>query len=451
MPGFINSMLNRKEDTARVYLPPDANTLLATMERVHQSTRTINLVIASKHPLPQWLSLTRRTSTSRRAPRSGSGRAPRSATRTSCSRAAARSRRSSCWRRPSCCAEHVPELRVRFVCVTDLFTLARPEAHPHGMDEKAFDELYTDDKPVIFNFHGYPSAIHQLIHRRPAQERFSVRGYAEEGTTTTPFELLAMNGVDRFQLAIDALLRADVEASEAVRGMSGAFAVALDRRDRGGDHRSSRRSARSCATTWSRRATTRRRYSTGRGTGRPRPRRPREARPRARVNAWHSVYITAMEPQSGKSVVALGLMELLSARTGSVGFFRPLVRSDGGPDTQIELIRDRYRPRSRGGGHVRADRRRGAGAPAAGDRDEVEKRVVAAYRDLERGFDVMVCEGTDFAGSAPALDFDLNAALANGLGCPVLAVVVATRRRRRRPRSGWPASRSRAGAASCSA
>ena len=121
--------------------------------------------------------------------------------------------------------KHAPDLKVRFVGVTDLFTLARPEAHPHGMDEAAFAELYTEDKPVLFNFHGYASAVHQLIHRRPAQERFSVRGYAEEGTTTTPFELLAMNGVDRFQLAIDALLRVDVEASEAVRGMSGAFAT----------------------------------------------------------------------------------------------------------------------------------------------------------------------------------------------------------------------------------
>jgi len=80
---------------------------------------------------------------------------------------------------------------------------------------------------VIFNFHGYPSAVHQLIHRRPSQERFHVRGYAEEGTTTTPFELLAMNGVDRYQLAIDALSRVDMAVSELVRGMSGEFAVRI--------------------------------------------------------------------------------------------------------------------------------------------------------------------------------------------------------------------------------
>src|SRR5205085_6601307 len=117
------------------------------------------------------------------------------------------------------------DLKVRFVNVTNLFSIAHPGAHPDAMSAEAFRELFTDDRPVIFNFHGYPSAVHQLIHRRPRQERFHVRGYAEEGTTTTPFELLAMNGVDRFQLAIDALSRADIGVSEMVRGMSGAFAV----------------------------------------------------------------------------------------------------------------------------------------------------------------------------------------------------------------------------------
>jgi len=225
MPGFINSMLNRKEDAARVYLPPDANTLLATMERVHRSTRTINLVIASKHPLPQWLSMDE----AREHVAKGATVWEWASTEVDDPDIVL----AGCGTIPviellaaaSLLREYVPDMRVRFVGVTDLFTLARPEMHPHGMDEAAFAALYTEDKPVLFNFHGYASAIHQLIHRRPSQERFSVRGYAEEGTTTTPFELLAMNGVDRFQLAIDALLRVDVEASEAVRGMSGAFAT----------------------------------------------------------------------------------------------------------------------------------------------------------------------------------------------------------------------------------
>jgi xylulose-5-phosphate/fructose-6-phosphate phosphoketolase len=226
VPGFINSMLNRKEDTARVYLPPDANTLLATFERCFQARRAINLVIASKHPLPQWLSMDE----AREHVKKG----------------------ASEWRFASsdvsgdpdivlaCCGtiptlellattsllrDAVPELRVRFVNVTDLFTLALPESHPHGMSQEEFKELFTEDKPVIFNFHGYPSAVHQLIHRRPLQERFHVRGYVEEGTTTTPFALLAMNGVDRYQLGIETLSRVDTGAAESVRGASGAFAV----------------------------------------------------------------------------------------------------------------------------------------------------------------------------------------------------------------------------------
>jgi xylulose-5-phosphate/fructose-6-phosphate phosphoketolase len=119
----------------------------------------------------------------------------------------------------------VPDLKVRFVVVSDLFTLATPGTHPSALSKADFEDLFTADKPAIFDFHGYASAVHQLLHRRPRQERFHVRGYAEEGTTTTPFELLAMNGVDRYQLAIEALSRVDTLAAESVRGMSGEFAV----------------------------------------------------------------------------------------------------------------------------------------------------------------------------------------------------------------------------------
>ena len=225
MPGFINSMLNRREDTARVYLPPDSNTLLATMAECLESTGRINLVIASKHPLPTWLSMDDaldhvRDGASRWAWASNDEGLPDLVL-------------ASCGTIPTIellaatnlLREHVPDLKVRFVNVTNLFALAQPEAHPDGMSTVAFREVFTEDRPVIFNFHGYPSAVHQLIHRRPHQERFHVRGYVEEGTTTTPFDLLAMNGVDRFQLAIDALSRADISVSEFVRGMSGAFAV----------------------------------------------------------------------------------------------------------------------------------------------------------------------------------------------------------------------------------
>jgi phosphate acetyltransferase len=137
-----------------------------------------------------------------------------------------------------------------------------------------------------------------------------------------------------------------------------------------------------------------------------------------------NLYITAMGPQSGKSVVALGLMELLSARTDRVGFFRPLVGTDS-PDEQLELVRARYAigtPIEEMSAMTDAEAQE---LIAAGDREEVEKQVVAAYRAIEAQHDIVVCEGTDFTGATPALDFGLNAQLANGLGCPVLAVVTA--------------------------
>jgi xylulose-5-phosphate/fructose-6-phosphate phosphoketolase len=226
MPGFINSMLNRREETARVYLPPDSNTLLATMAECLQATGRINLVIASKHPLPTWLPMDEaidhvRRGASRWAWASNDDDDPPDVVLAGCGTIPTLELLAA----TSLLREEVPDLRVRFVNVTNIFVLATPGTHPDAMSVEAFRELFTDDKPVIFDFHGYPSAIHQLIHRRPRQERFHVRGYAEEGTTTTPFDLLAMNGVDRFQLAIDALSRADIAVSEMVRGMSGAFAV----------------------------------------------------------------------------------------------------------------------------------------------------------------------------------------------------------------------------------
>ena len=137
-----------------------------------------------------------------------------------------------------------------------------------------------------------------------------------------------------------------------------------------------------------------------------------------------SVYITSLEPQSGKSVVALGLMEMLSGKAERLGFFRPIVQSGPGPDPQIELMRQRYRLDAPAEAMQALTDEEAQAAIAGGAHDEVKRRVVAAYRALERDCDVVVCEGTDFTGSTPALDFDLNAALANELGCPVLAVVM---------------------------
>jgi xylulose-5-phosphate/fructose-6-phosphate phosphoketolase len=225
VPGFINSMLNRKSDFARVYLPPDSNTLLATMEKCFQATSCINLVIANKHPMQQWLSMDEAREHVKRGASAfefaSNDEGEPDVVLAACGSIPAMELLAA----SELLREDLPDLKVRFVCVTDLFSLALPEAHPDGMAQKEFTELFTADRPVIFNFHGYPSAVHQLIHRRPNQERFHVRGYAEEGTTTTPFNLLAMNGVDRYQLAIEALSRVDVGVAETVKGMSGEFAV----------------------------------------------------------------------------------------------------------------------------------------------------------------------------------------------------------------------------------
>ena len=136
-----------------------------------------------------------------------------------------------------------------------------------------------------------------------------------------------------------------------------------------------------------------------------------------------SIYITAMGPSSGKSVVALGFMEMLSARLQRIGFFRPIIRSATEPDPQIELMRDRYQLQSSYEEMHGPTADVVTGLIAHGEHEEVAKRVLAAYRELEQHCDFVVCEGTDFVGSTPALDFDLNANLANQLGCPVLVVI----------------------------
>ncbi len=322
MPGFINSMLNRKTDFARVYLPPDANTLVATMAKVLESTSTINLVIASKHPLPQWLTMEEaeahvEAGASRWGFASSDDVAEPDVVLAGCGTIPTMELLAT----TSLLREETPELKVRFVNVNDIFRLALPEAHPHGMSHAEFTDLFTEDKPVIFNFHGYASAIHQLIHRRVKQERFHVRGYAEEGTTTTPFDLLAMNGVDRYQLGIEALRRVDIGAADSVEGMSGEFAVrsiqgatnTIDKlKAKLEEHRAYIRKEGNdppeiLEWTWSR---------NGRGNV-------------LTARLARSLYITGMEPDSGKSVVALGLMEMLSSRVERVGFFRPIVASGG--------------------------------------------------------------------------------------------------------------------------
>ena len=205
-PGFINSVLDQQADYARVYLPPDANCLLSTIDHCLQGTGYVNLVISNKNPLPQWLSMEDAIAHCRAGGSVwqwastddgvnpdvvlvGIGDCP-----TLEVMAAAQILRNE-----------LPELRVRVVNVTDLLILEQNSTHPHGLDDDMFTALFTPDKPVIINFHGYPSLIKQLLFGRPTIGRFKINGYQEEGTTTTPFDMQVRNGTSRYHLIMQAI------------------------------------------------------------------------------------------------------------------------------------------------------------------------------------------------------------------------------------------------------
>ena len=220
-PTFINALLTRKSDALRLYFPPDANCLLAVAEHVLQSRDRINLIVASKKPLPQWLSLadarahcaagasvwdwTARGGGIPEVVLAAIGDVP---TREILAAA-------------SLLAQNVPELSVRVVNVVDLLVLDHPTHHERGVSGERFADLFGDDTPVVMAFHGYPGVVHELVNKRPNAERFHVRGYQEEGTTTTPFDMLVRNGMSRFDLAIEALARTgrpDHPAANVFRG-----------------------------------------------------------------------------------------------------------------------------------------------------------------------------------------------------------------------------------------
>ncbi len=207
-PGFIDLVINKKADIIRVYLTPDANTLLYITDKCLRSRDFINVIIAGKQPQPQWLDM--------------------DAAIKHCSAGI------GIWEWASndrdgepdvvmACAgdvptlealaavdllrQHLPELKVRVVNVVNLMTLQPLEEHPHGLSDKEFDTLFTTDKPVIFAFHGYPYLIHRLCYRRTNHKNLHVRGYKEEGTTTTPFDMAVLNDMDRFHLVGDVIDR----------------------------------------------------------------------------------------------------------------------------------------------------------------------------------------------------------------------------------------------------
>jgi len=205
-PGFIDVALNKKPSIVRVYLPPDANTLLWTTSHILETRNRINVVVAGKQPSPQWL-------------------AP-DAARAHCTAGLGK------WEWASndgdadpdiilACAgdiptletlaavsiirPHLPALRIRVVNVVDLLTLMPADVHPHGWPDDRFDALFTTNRPVLFAYHGYPWTIHRLTYRRANHDNIHVRGYQEEGTTTTPFDMTVLNRLDRFHLVCDVL------------------------------------------------------------------------------------------------------------------------------------------------------------------------------------------------------------------------------------------------------
>ena len=231
-PGFIDHVVNKKAGVIRVYLPPDANTLLSVADHCLRSRNYVNVVVAGKQPELQWLDM----DSAVKHCEAGLG----------------------IWEWASndeggdpdvvmaCCGdvptletlaavemlrEHFPELKIRVVNVVDLMTLEPPSEHPHGVCDKDFDVIFTRDKPIIFAFHGYPWLIHRLTYRRTNHDQLHVRGYKEEGTTTTPFDMAVMNDLDRFHLVGDVIDR--------VPGLGSRAAYAKQfLRDRLADHKS---------------------------------------------------------------------------------------------------------------------------------------------------------------------------------------------------------------------
>ncbi len=208
-PGFMDTVLSKKGTVARIYLPPDANTLLSVSEHCFKSRDYVNLVIIDKQPQLQWLDLAAARAHCALGASVWSwastenGEDPDVILGCAGDIATLETMAAAWWLR-----KKAPELRVRVVNVVDLMALFSPSQHPHGMTQERFTELFTEKTHVVFAFHGYPGAVHQLLHGRPAAERFHVRGYREEGTTTTPFDMVVLNETSRFHLVIEALRRA---------------------------------------------------------------------------------------------------------------------------------------------------------------------------------------------------------------------------------------------------
>jgi xylulose-5-phosphate/fructose-6-phosphate phosphoketolase len=228
-PGFVNTVLTKRAELVRVFFPPDANALLCVMEHALNSTDRVNVVVAPKQDAPQWLPLPQaRAETAAGASRwAWAADDPDPHVVLACAGDAMVLETLAA---VSLLREHAPTLRIRVVNVIDLFALASPEMHPHGLPDARFDALFGADRPVVFAYHGYPRTVHELIYRRSEPARFHVHGYVEEGTTTTPFDMVVLNRASRFHLALDALRRAEETSAYAAPADARAFCTYALRR-----------------------------------------------------------------------------------------------------------------------------------------------------------------------------------------------------------------------------
>jgi xylulose-5-phosphate/fructose-6-phosphate phosphoketolase len=207
-PGFIDHVVNKKAEIIRVYLPPDANTLLSVTDHCLRSRNYVNVIVAGKQPAPQWLDM----DAAIKHCTAGIGIWPWASNDHGCQPDVVM----------ACCGDvptletlaavemlrrYFPELKVRVINVVDLMKLQPQSEHPHGLRDKDFEVLFTPDKPIIFAYHGYPWLIHRLTYRRTNHQNLHVRGYKEEGTTSTPFDMVVMNDLDRFHLVADVIDR----------------------------------------------------------------------------------------------------------------------------------------------------------------------------------------------------------------------------------------------------
>jgi xylulose-5-phosphate/fructose-6-phosphate phosphoketolase len=206
-PGLIQNVITTRGNIGRVYLPPDANTLLSVADHCFRSRSYVNLVVIDKQPQLQWLTMDEAIEHCARGAGAWAwaGTDDGSADPDIVLACAGDVVTMETVAAADILKQRLPHFRTRVVNVVDLMTLPRRKDHPHGMDETLFKELFTDHVDVVFAFHGYPGAIHQLVHGRPDADRFRVRGFIEEGTTTTPFDMVVRNKVSRYHLVMDAL------------------------------------------------------------------------------------------------------------------------------------------------------------------------------------------------------------------------------------------------------